>query len=119
MLSIDVTESTAWNEILAMSTIALLPSVLVFFLAPENTSSKAQPPGSVKDELAVSRRWFLGALAATSWRGARSGGAGGTAHVVVGGNDVHGALLATLRKFEARYPPHPRQRANTPGGSAS
>lgn len=32
-LSIDVTQSTAWNEILAMSTIALLPSLVVFFLA--------------------------------------------------------------------------------------
>jgi oligogalacturonide transport system permease protein len=32
-ISIDVTEATAWNEVLAMSTLALLPSVLVFFLA--------------------------------------------------------------------------------------
>lgn len=32
-MSIDVTEATAWNEILAMSTLALLPSLLVFFFA--------------------------------------------------------------------------------------
>lgn len=32
-LSIDVTEATAWNQILAMSTIALLPSLIVFFFA--------------------------------------------------------------------------------------
>jgi len=32
-ISIDVTEATAWNEVLAMSTLALLPSVLVFFFA--------------------------------------------------------------------------------------
>lgn len=32
-MSIDVTEATAWNEILAMSTIALVPSLLVFFFA--------------------------------------------------------------------------------------
>ncbi len=30
-MSIDVTEATSWNEILAMSTIALLPSLLLFF----------------------------------------------------------------------------------------
>ena len=32
-ISIDVTEATAWNEVLAMSVLALLPSVLVFFFA--------------------------------------------------------------------------------------
>lgn len=32
-MSIDVTEATSWNQILAMSTIALLPSLLVFFFA--------------------------------------------------------------------------------------
>jgi len=53
----------------------------------------------------VSRRWFLGALPATVL--ARR--AIGQAPVELrmswwGGNDVHGALLATLRKFEARYP---------------
>lgn len=32
-MSIDVTEATHWNEVLAMSTLALLPSLLVFFLA--------------------------------------------------------------------------------------
>jgi oligogalacturonide transport system permease protein len=32
-MSIDVTEATSWNQILAMSTIALLPSLLLFFLA--------------------------------------------------------------------------------------
>ncbi|HZF15069.1 MAG TPA: carbohydrate ABC transporter permease [Steroidobacteraceae bacterium] len=46
-LSIDVTESTAWNEILAMSTIALLPSVLVFFLAQKYFVEGATA-GSVK-----------------------------------------------------------------------
>ena len=32
-MSIDVTEATSWNEILAMSTIALAPSLVLFFLA--------------------------------------------------------------------------------------
>jgi oligogalacturonide transport system permease protein len=32
-LSIDVTEATSWNQILAMSTIALLPSLALFFAA--------------------------------------------------------------------------------------
>lgn len=32
-LAIDVTEATSWNQILAMSTIALLPSLLLFFVA--------------------------------------------------------------------------------------
>jgi oligogalacturonide transport system permease protein len=32
-LSIDVTEATSWNQILAMSTIALAPSLLLFFVA--------------------------------------------------------------------------------------
>lgn len=32
-MSIDVTEATSWNEILAMSTIALAPSLILFFLA--------------------------------------------------------------------------------------
>lgn len=32
-MSIDVTEATSWNQILAMSTIALLPSLLLFFVA--------------------------------------------------------------------------------------
>jgi oligogalacturonide transport system permease protein len=32
-LSIDVTEATSWNQILAMSTIALLPSLILFFAA--------------------------------------------------------------------------------------
>ena len=32
-LSIDVTEATSWNQTLAMSTIALLPSFLPFFSA--------------------------------------------------------------------------------------
>ena len=32
-LSIDVTEATSWNQILAMSTIALAPSVILFFAA--------------------------------------------------------------------------------------
>lgn len=32
-MSIDVTEATSWNQILAMSTIALLPSLLLFFAA--------------------------------------------------------------------------------------
>ncbi|MFV3076386.1 carbohydrate ABC transporter permease [Niveispirillum fermenti] len=32
-MAIDVTEATAWNQVLAMSTIALLPSLVVFFLA--------------------------------------------------------------------------------------
>ncbi|MFV3126057.1 carbohydrate ABC transporter permease [Niveispirillum sp. KHB5.9] len=32
-MAIDVTEATAWNQVLAMSTIALLPSLIVFFLA--------------------------------------------------------------------------------------
>ncbi len=32
-LSIDVTEATSWNQILAMSTIALAPSLLLFFAA--------------------------------------------------------------------------------------
>lgn len=32
-MAIDVTEVTAWNQVLAMSTIALLPSLIVFFLA--------------------------------------------------------------------------------------
>ena len=32
-MSIDVTEATHWNEVLAMSTLALLPSLIVFFLA--------------------------------------------------------------------------------------
>lgn len=32
-MSIDVTEATSWNQILAMSTIALLPSLLLFFIA--------------------------------------------------------------------------------------
>lgn len=32
-LSIDVTEATSWNQVLAMSTIALAPSLLLFFVA--------------------------------------------------------------------------------------
>lgn len=32
-MSIDVTEATSWNQILAMSSIALLPSLLLFFMA--------------------------------------------------------------------------------------
>lgn len=32
-LAIDVTEATSWNQVLAMSTIALLPSLLLFFCA--------------------------------------------------------------------------------------
>ena len=32
-MSIDVTEATSWNQILAMSTIALAPSLLLFFAA--------------------------------------------------------------------------------------
>ncbi|MBS7458176.1 carbohydrate ABC transporter permease [Coralloluteibacterium stylophorae] len=32
-MSIDVTEATSWNQILAMSTIALMPSLILFFLA--------------------------------------------------------------------------------------
>lgn len=32
-LAIDVTEATAWNQVLAMSTIAVLPSIVLFFLA--------------------------------------------------------------------------------------
>jgi oligogalacturonide transport system permease protein len=32
-LAIDVTEATSWNQVLAMSTIALLPSLLLFFAA--------------------------------------------------------------------------------------
>lgn len=32
-LAIDVTEATNWNQVLAMSTIALLPSLLLFFAA--------------------------------------------------------------------------------------
>ena len=32
-MSIDVTEATSWNQMLAMSTIALLPSLVVFFVA--------------------------------------------------------------------------------------
>jgi len=32
-MSIDVTEATSWNEILAMSTIALAPSIILFFAA--------------------------------------------------------------------------------------
>jgi oligogalacturonide transport system permease protein len=32
-LSIDVTEATSWNQILAMSTIAVLPSLILFFSA--------------------------------------------------------------------------------------
>jgi oligogalacturonide transport system permease protein len=32
-MSIDVTEATAWNEVLAMSTLAVLPSLVVFFVA--------------------------------------------------------------------------------------
>ncbi len=32
-MSIDVTEATSWNEILAMSTIALAPSLILFFAA--------------------------------------------------------------------------------------
>ena len=32
-LSIDVTEATSWNQILAMSTIALAPSLILFFAA--------------------------------------------------------------------------------------
>jgi len=32
-LAIDVTEATSWNQVLAMSTIAVLPSVLLFFIA--------------------------------------------------------------------------------------
>jgi oligogalacturonide transport system permease protein len=32
-MSIDVTEATQWNQILAMSTLALLPSLVVFFVA--------------------------------------------------------------------------------------
>lgn len=32
-MAIDVTEATAWNQVLAMSTIALVPSLVVFFLA--------------------------------------------------------------------------------------
>jgi oligogalacturonide transport system permease protein len=32
-LSIDVTEATSWNQILAMSTIALAPSLVLFFVA--------------------------------------------------------------------------------------
>jgi oligogalacturonide transport system permease protein len=32
-LAIDVTETTSWNQVLAMSAIAVLPSVLLFFLA--------------------------------------------------------------------------------------
>jgi oligogalacturonide transport system permease protein len=32
-LAIDVTEATSWNQVLAMSTIAVLPSVILFFAA--------------------------------------------------------------------------------------
>jgi oligogalacturonide transport system permease protein len=32
-LAIDVTEATSWNQILAMSTIALMPSLILFFVA--------------------------------------------------------------------------------------
>ena len=32
-MSIDVTEATSWNQILAMSTIALMPSLILFFAA--------------------------------------------------------------------------------------
>ena len=32
-MSIDVTEATQWNQVLAMSTLALLPSLIVFFVA--------------------------------------------------------------------------------------
>lgn len=32
-LAIDVTEATSWNQVLAMSTIALLPSLILFFVA--------------------------------------------------------------------------------------
>jgi oligogalacturonide transport system permease protein len=32
-MSIDVTEATSWNEILAMSVIALAPSLILFFVA--------------------------------------------------------------------------------------
>lgn len=53
----------------------------------------------------VSRRWFLGALPAAAI--VRSAYAREPVQLRMswwGGNDVHGALLATLRKFEARYP---------------
>ena len=44
-MSIDVTEATSWNQVLAMSTIALLPSLLLFFAAQryfiEGTTSGA------------------------------------------------------------------------------
>jgi oligogalacturonide transport system permease protein len=32
-MSIDVTEGAPWNEILAMASISILPSIIVFFLA--------------------------------------------------------------------------------------
>lgn len=44
-MSIDVTEATSWNQVLAMSTIALMPSLLLFFAAQryfiEGTTSGA------------------------------------------------------------------------------
>lgn len=44
-MSIDVTEATSWNQVLAMSTIALLPSLILFFCAQkyfvEGTTSGA------------------------------------------------------------------------------
>jgi oligogalacturonide transport system substrate-binding protein len=63
----------------------------------------------------VSRRWFLGALPAAA--AARRAFAQEPVQLRMswwGGNDVHGALLATLRKFEARYP-HIRVRGEYTG----
>ena len=46
-LSIDVTEGTQWNEILAMASIAIVPSIVVFLIA-QNYFVEGISSGGVK-----------------------------------------------------------------------
>ncbi len=46
-MSIDVTEATSWNQVLAMSTIALLPSLVLFFCA-QRYFTEGTTAGAVK-----------------------------------------------------------------------
>lgn len=46
-LAIDVTEATSWNQVLAMSTIALLPSLILFF-ASQRYFMEGTTAGAVK-----------------------------------------------------------------------
>lgn len=46
-MSIDVTEATSWNQVLAMSTIALLPSLILFFCA-QRYFTEGTTTGAVK-----------------------------------------------------------------------